>query len=148
MIFKKYQSYIFNLFLKRFLLVSIIFFCLVIIINFFDEIRFSEKYNTDLFYIIYLSFLNAPSLIFEIFPFIFLISVKIFYINLNDRNELKILNSNGVSNLKIIYTMMLLYLKIINNMCLKVIFHKNWYLLRSYYTTSLCRKHFGNNLSI
>ena len=107
MIFKKYQSYIFNLFLKRFLLVSIIFFCLVIVINFFDEIRFAEKYNTDLFYIIYLSFLNAPSLIFEIFPFIFLISVKIFYINLNDRNELKILNSNGVSNLKIIYLLSL-----------------------------------------
>ena len=38
---------------------------------------------------------------FEIFPFIFLITVKYFYLNLNDKNELEILNSNGISNLKI-----------------------------------------------
>ena len=75
MIFKKYQSYIFNLFLKRFLLVSIIFFCLVIVVNFFEEVRFSEKYNAEIYYTFYLSLLNAPSLIFEIFPFIFIIFI-------------------------------------------------------------------------
>ena len=108
MIIKKYQSYLFNLFIKRFFVVSIIFFCLVIIINFFEEIKFSEKHNTDNFYTVYLSFLNAPSLIFEIFPFIFLISVKFFYLSLNDKNELKILKSNGISNMKIIYILTIL----------------------------------------
>ena len=39
---------------------------------------------------------------FEIFPFIFLITVKFFYLNLNEKNEIEILNSNGISNLKII----------------------------------------------
>ena len=100
--FKKYQLYIYTLFLKRFLLVNLIFFCIILIINFFDEIRFAEKYGADTFFIIYLSFLNAPSYIFEIFPFVFLISVKIFYLNLVDKNELEILNSNGISNLQII----------------------------------------------
>ena len=102
MILKKYQNYVFSLFIKKFILVSLIFFCIVIIINFFEEIKFSEKYNTDIYYTVYLSFLNAPSLIFEIFPFIFLITVKIFYLNLLDKNELTILNSNGISNFKII----------------------------------------------
>ena len=54
-----------------------------------------------------------PSLIFEIFPFIFLITVKAFYLNLNDRNEIDILNSNGISNLKIVFLLMLLSLLLV-----------------------------------
>ena len=100
---KKYQLYIFSLFFKNFVLISLIFFFLIIIINFFEEIKFSEKNNIDTYYSIYLSFLNAPSLIFEIFPFIFLITVQAFYLQLNDKNEFKILNSNGISNYKIVF---------------------------------------------
>ena len=103
MILKKYQSYLTSIFLKQFAIICFVFFCLVIIINFFEEVRFSEKYSVDLFYAIYLSFLNAPSLIFEMFPFIFLITVKVFYLKLNDRNELDILNSNGISKIRIIF---------------------------------------------
>tara|TARA_B100000989_G_scaffold195674_1_gene147713 strand:- start:10468 stop:11550 length:1083 start_codon:yes stop_codon:yes gene_type:complete len=99
---KKYQLYIFNLFIKKFLTVSFIFFCTVVIINFFEEIKFSEKYNTEIYYSIYLSLMNAPSLMFEILPFIFLICVKFFYLSLVEKDELSILNSNGISNLKII----------------------------------------------
>ena len=105
---KKYQSYLFSLFIKNFLLIVAIFFCLIIIVNFFEEIRFSEKYNIEIIYSIYLSLLNVPSLLFEMFPFIFLITVKVFYLNLNDKNELKILNSNGISNLKIIFLLAIL----------------------------------------
>lgn len=100
---KKYQSYIYSSFIKKFFITSFIFFCIVVIINILEEIKFTEKYNTDTYYTFYLSILNAPTLMFEIFPFIFLITVKIFYIVLNDKNELNILNSNGISNLKIIY---------------------------------------------
>ena len=103
MILKKYQSYIYSIFLKQFVLISFVFFCLIIIINFFEEIKFSERNNIDIYYSIYLSLLNAPSLIFEIFPFIFLITVKVFYLNLNDKNEMKILNSNGVGNFQIVF---------------------------------------------
>ena len=52
---KKYQIYLSNLFLTKFILVSFVFFCIVIIVNFFEEIRFAEKYDTELYYIIYLS---------------------------------------------------------------------------------------------
>ena len=105
---KKYQSYIFSLFFRNFILISFIFFCLIIIINFFEEIKFSEKNNIDTYYSLYLSILNAPSLIFEVFPFIFLITVKTFYLKLNDNNEFKILNSNGISNFKIVLLLAIL----------------------------------------
>ena len=105
---KKYQTYLYSKFIKKFLIISFVFFCLVIIINFFEEISFSEKHNAEIYYAIYLSFLNAPSLIFEIFPFIFLITVKFLYLDLNDKNELKILNSNGISNYNIIFTFLIL----------------------------------------
>jgi len=95
---KKYQKYIYAEFLKNFVLISFIFFCIVVIINIFEEIKFSEKYNTEIYYSIYLSIINAPSLLFEIFPFIFLITVKVFYLNLLEKSELSILNINGVSN--------------------------------------------------
>ena len=75
---KKYQNYISLYFIKTFLIVSFIFFCITIIINIFEEIRFAEKYNAEMFFSIYLSLLNAPTLMFEILPFIFLISAKIF----------------------------------------------------------------------
>ena len=68
--------------MKNFIYISSVFFFIVILINFFEEIRFFEKYDIEIYYTIYLSFLNAPSLIFEIFPFIFLISVKFFYLKL------------------------------------------------------------------
>ncbi len=100
---KKYQLYLGTLFLEKFIKIGLIFFCVVILTNFFEEIRFSEKYNTELIYTIYLSMLNAPSLIFEVLPFIFFVSIKFFYLDLNEKNELNIFNSNGVSNLKIIY---------------------------------------------
>ncbi len=64
MILKKYETYLYSLFIKKFILISFIFFCLVIIVNFFEEVRFSEKYEIDIFYSVYLSLLNAPSLIF------------------------------------------------------------------------------------
>ena len=54
MILKKYQTYLGKLFIEKFVKISLIFFCVVIIINFFEEIRFAEKYDTDLYYTIYL----------------------------------------------------------------------------------------------
>ena len=108
MILKKYQKYLYTKFFLNFANLSLIFFCIVVIINFFEEIKFSEKYGTELYYTIYLSFINAPSLIFEIFPFIFLITVKLFYLSLIEKDELAILNSNGISNFKIIINLIVI----------------------------------------
>ena len=103
MTLKKYQKYLINLFLNKFIKISFVFFCFLILINFFEEIRFSEKYNVEIYYVFYLSILNAPSLIFEILPFIFFVTVIFFYLELNEKHELEIFNSNGISNINIIY---------------------------------------------
>ena len=118
---KKYHSYIYLLFFKNFLKISFVFFCTVVIINIFEEIKFSEKYETDIIFSVYLSILNAPSLMFEIFPFIFLITIKFFYLNLLERNELSILNINGISNLKLIS--LLSFLALILGLFLIVFFY-------------------------
>ena len=108
MTLKKYHYYIYSQFIKSFLLISLVFFSIVIIVNFFEEIRFAEKYNTETYFTIYLSFLNAPTVMFEIFPFIFLLTIKFFYLNLEDKNELEVFKTNGISNLKLIYLLTLL----------------------------------------
>ena len=51
---KKYQSYIYSSFIKKFFITSFIFFCIVVIINILEEIKFTEKYNTDTYYTFYL----------------------------------------------------------------------------------------------
>ena len=99
---KEYQKYLYLVFLKNFIVISLVFFCIIVIVNIFEEIRFAEKYNVDISYTLYLSILNAPSLIFEIFPFIFLLTVKFFYLQLVEKNELSILNINGISNFNVI----------------------------------------------
>ena len=88
MTLKKYHIYLARLFVSKFIKISIVFFCTVILINFFEEIRFSEKYNIKIYYVFYLSFLNAPSLIFEILPFIFFVSIIFFYLEFIENKEL------------------------------------------------------------
>ena len=103
MTLKKYQSYFARLFISKFIKICIVFFCAVILINFFEEIRFSEKYNIKIYYVFFLSLINAPSLIFEILPFIFFVSIIFFYLELSEKKELEIFNLNGISNLKIVF---------------------------------------------
>ena len=100
--FKKYQLYIANIFVRNFIFISLVFLSLSFILNFFEELKFFENYKVGLKYPIFLTFLNAPSILFELFPFIFLISVKFFYISLNDKNELNIFKNHGINNLKIL----------------------------------------------
>ena len=100
--FKKYQVYIAETFLKNLLIISLIFLGLTFILNFFEELKFFENYNVGIRYPILLTFLNAPSILFELFPFIFLIAVKFFYIHLSEKNELEIFRNHGIDNLKIL----------------------------------------------
>jgi len=100
---KSYQSYIARIFLKNLTYISMIFLGLSFILNFFEELKFFDSYDVGLKYPILLTLLNSPSILFELFPFIFLITIKFFYIHLNDRNELEIFKNHGIDNLKIMY---------------------------------------------
>ena len=49
-----------------------------------------------------LSFLNAPSMLFEMFPFIFLITTQLFFIKLFQNKEIEIFKYSGLKNSKIL----------------------------------------------
>jgi len=101
---KKYQNYLIKLFIKNILLISIVFIFLSFFLNIFEEIKFVENYDSSFLYPIMLTFLNIPSIVFEILPFIFLISIMFFYINLYEKEEIELLRTNGINNSKITIT--------------------------------------------
>ena len=99
---KTYIKFIINLFNISFLKIFIIFFLVISISGILEEINFFKSIDINFLYIVFLSLLNTPSVIFEILPFIFLLSTQIFFINLIDRNELEIFKYSGLNNFKII----------------------------------------------
>ena len=99
---KTYIKYIVNLFNISFFKVFFIFFIIILITNILEQIEFFNNANLNFFYLIFLSFLNLPSILFEIFPFIFLLSTQIFFISLIDKKELEIFKYSGLNNFMII----------------------------------------------
>ena len=99
---KIYIKYIVNKFIKLLFIVSFIFFLLVLLLNLLEELNFFKDSNESLYYPLLLNVLNAPSVLFNIFPFIFLISTQFLLINLIEKNELIILKNFGIDNLKLI----------------------------------------------
>ena len=104
---KAIDLYIIKLFLQKFLNIFFIFFALVFILNLFEEISFFSDSNTNIFFSLFIGALNVPSTVFEIFPFIFLISTQFFFLDIIDKTELEILKINGLSNLRILRTLFL-----------------------------------------
>ena len=98
MTLKKYHSYLTKLFLKNVLIVLLVFIFLSFFLNIFEELKYFENKENEIYYPIILTILNIPSIIFEILPFIFLLGVMFFFINLFDRDEIDLLRSHGVNN--------------------------------------------------
>ena len=98
---KTYIRFLINLFNFSFFKVFIVFFIIILISNILEQVEFFKDVNLSFFYLIFLSFLNTPSIVFEILPFIFLLSTQVFFINLIDKNELEIFKYTGLNNLKI-----------------------------------------------
>ena len=99
---KIYKKHIINNFTKLLLIVSAIFFLLVLFLNLFEELNFFKDINESLYYPLLLNILNAPSILMNIFPFIFLIAAQFLLINLIERNELIVLKNFGIDNFRLI----------------------------------------------
>ena len=99
---KTYIKFLINLFNYSFLKIFIIFFIIILITNILEQIEFFKNIDLSFSYLVFLSFLNTPSILFEILPFIFLLSTQIFFIHLIDKNELEIFKYIGLNNVKII----------------------------------------------
>ena len=97
-----YKLYLMKLYFRYLLTISIIFVCLIFILNIIEEIKFFEDLNLSIFYPIIFTFLNLPTILFEISPFIFLITTQMFFLELYNRDEIIIFKQYGIRNLDII----------------------------------------------
>ena len=99
---KTYTKFLINGFIKSFFNVFLIMMSLVFILNILKEIEFFSNKEVSSFYPIYLSVMGSPSIIFEMFPFIFLIATQFFFLKLFDNDEINIFKYSGLKNIKII----------------------------------------------
>ena len=96
-----YVKFLIRNYLLSFLNVFFIFFCLIYVLNLLTELEFFKKTDVDTYFPLYLSLINTPILVFEMFPFIFLISTQFFFNNLFTDNEMNIFKYSGLKNSKI-----------------------------------------------
>jgi len=99
---KTYIKFLINLFNVSFLKIFIIFFIIILITNILEQVEFFKEIDLSFFYLFFLSLLNTPSVLFEILPFIFLLSTQVFFIHLIEKNELQVFKYTGLNNIKII----------------------------------------------
>ena len=102
MFLKTYIRYISKEFLETIIKVSFIFFSLIFILTVFEELSFFKEAQVSFLYPVFLTFLNSPSILYDIFPFIFLISTQFFFIRIFEKNELSIYKNFGLNNFKIL----------------------------------------------
>ena len=99
---KTYTKFLVNGFVKSFFNVFFVMITLVFILNILKEIEFFSNKEVNSLYPIYLSLMSSPSIVFEMFPFIFLIATQFFFLKLFDNDEINIFKYSGLKNIKII----------------------------------------------
>ena len=106
--FAIYKKNLIYSFFKSLGIVTMIFFSITIILNIFEELSFFKNEEGVNFVLpVFLTILNSPSILFDIFPFIFLISTLYFFSEIIDKNELIIYKNYGLTNFNIIKTITL-----------------------------------------
>ena len=102
MIISIHKKYLLKKFTKKIFLISFIFLFLVLIINLIEETSFLKDTETSIITPILLTALNAPSLMYEMFPFIFLISTQFFFIEIYENREIDTLRLFGMDNFNLL----------------------------------------------
>ena len=98
---KTYTRFILRIYITALINIFLIFFSLIFILNLLTELEFFKDLKVSSFYPLYLSLINTPMFVFEMFPFIFLISTQVFFNNLFSNNEMNIFKYSGLKNSKI-----------------------------------------------
>ena len=135
-----YTKFLVRTYLSSFLNVFFIFFCLIYILNLLTELEFFKQTNVKAFFPLYLSLINTPILVFEMFPFIFLISTQFFFNTLFTDNEMNIFKYSGLKNTKI-FSILAITTFFVGVLIISVFYNlssnlKNFYLeMKSPYTT-------------
>jgi len=89
-------------FLKIIAGMTFVFFCLGFILNIFEEINFFKDFDVGIEIPIILSTLFVPTLLYEMFPFVVLLSGIWFFLKIRKNDEIIALKISGLSNISII----------------------------------------------
>jgi len=96
------NKYLGKEFLKITIVVTSIFFGLGLLMNLFEEINFFKNLDVSFNTPLKLALLFTPSLLYNFFPFVILISGMLFFLRLKKTDELTAINISGKSNFSII----------------------------------------------
>ena len=96
-----YKKFLIKTYLLSLMNVFFIFFCLIYVLNLLTELEFFKQTDVENYLPLYLSLINTPIFVFEMFPFIFLISTQFFFNTLFVDNEMNIFKYSGLKNTKI-----------------------------------------------
>ena len=107
---KVYIKFLSIIYFKSLLYVFSILLSLVFILNVLSELEFFKNENTEISLTLFLSLLNSPIQIFELFPFILLITIQLFFIKIFENKEIDIFKYSGLKNSNIIYILSILSL--------------------------------------
>ena len=136
---KTYTKFLVLIFLKSLFYVTIVMFSLAFILNLLTELDFFKEIDVYTSFPLLLSILNSPDLIFEMFPFIFLLATQLFFIKLFENKEIEVFKYSGLKNISILK--ILTSISFITALMITIIFYnfssslKNFYLeLKSPYT--------------
>ena len=96
------KKYLAKEFVKIVINTSLIFFSLGIILSLFEEINFFNDYDVGMNVPIVLSILFVPSLLYNMFPFVFLIAGIWFFLKIKKNDEITAMKVSGMSNFSVI----------------------------------------------
>ena len=101
--FNLFKKYFFIKYSKIILNVTLAFIALGIVLNIFEEVNFFKDHGVGFLLPLSLTFLKVPSMIYKLFPFIFLISSIILFLNFVQSEEIIAIKIAGISNFRIIF---------------------------------------------
>ena len=101
--FNIFKKYFFIEYSKIVLNVTLAFLALGIVLNIFEEVNFFKDHAVGFLLPLSLTFLKVPSMIYKLFPFIFLISSIILFLDFVQSEEIIAIKIAGISNFRIIF---------------------------------------------
>ena len=105
---KTYIKFLTTLFFKSLIYVLGIIISLVFILNYLGELDFFQKIEIETYFTLFLALINSPTMIFDMSPFIILITSQIFFVKLFNNNELATFKYSGLKNTEIIKILVIL----------------------------------------
>ena len=92
------NKYLITEFLKSFINVVLVFCCLGLILNLFEEINYFKNYDVGILLPILLSLMVIPSVLINLLPFILFLSSMLVFIKLKNNRDILSLKTFGLSN--------------------------------------------------